>query len=180
MASFVVMTLWLGTSWAFADQPQPPAAATTSECTALTGEAVMILLEGMGYEPKDIKDELGQLVGASIRVEGSLYSYTVDLSLSGNKQWLWMTIGLKNLPDPKVPAEVLSKLLGANSVIGPNFFAYHEKDNVFELKRPILNRGIKAADIRQALTRLDQDMKTYAEAWDPDKWPGAKPATTAK
>ena len=153
-------------SAALAQKPDEP------KSTALTIQDLKTMIVNMGHEPKEYKNDKGEVYSLGLRIE-STYNYTVFFEFSGNKQWLWATVWLKQLPDPKVPAEVLKKLLAANNN-GPAHFTYFEKDNMFKVSMVMSNNGIKPAELNRALKMIETAIIQNATAWDPEKWE-AKP-----
>ena len=165
------------------DTPKPKVKAKEKESGgALTATELNTLLENMGYEVKEAKNDKKEVIGGSIKYEGKGYTYTVSLMLSPNQSWVWITIWLAQPPNPKIPADKLKLLMSINDEIGPCCFTYNPSNNYFRLKTPIYNRGIKAPIIRAMLKQMDDTMANpkYAAAWNPAKWEDEKPKEKPK
>jgi len=162
------------------DEPTPvkkPAKKATGG--AIDGEGVVNLLTGMGYEPKESKDAKGDVVGGSIRCEGKQFNYTLYVTLSGSKKFLWMSMGFGVLPSPKVPPEVLKGLLALNDS-GPVFYSYDEKNNVIRLQTSLYNRGITAPQLKEMLTLFDNAVTAGSKYWNPKAWETGKAKPKSK
>jgi hypothetical protein len=169
------LVLVLGATWSLADKDKPPAPTEGKhQCPALTGQDIKTMLENLGYEAADIKDKEGNLIGGSVKQDNGTYSYTVSVAHSVNKEWVWVSIGLGPLPDPKIPADIGTKLLQANASMGVARFAHYTQGNSLSLATPMLNKGIKPADLSKVMRDLDGNMLRHREVWDSRLWPGAK------
>jgi hypothetical protein len=151
------------------------APATGPEGTALTPEAIKTIISNMGYEPKELKTNDGQVYGYTFPYKGKEYNYSINVEISPSKKFVWASVWLKQLPDPKLPADRAAKALQISDFYGVAFLTHNEKNNYFRAKVYLLNSGIKPADMRLAIEDLDGLITASADVWDPEKWPGAKP-----
>jgi hypothetical protein len=172
LAAAAVLSLLVVVSGAAQDTDKDRPASTG----ALTLESLGTLLDNMGLEPRQVKNKAGKLVGHSVRMSNPSYNFSVGFDISPNTDWMYLTIWLKVLPDPKVPVNKLAGLLGANQAIEPAFFGLDARDNQFYLRTAVYNRGIKAALIKRMLSNMERAMLDYGKYWDPKKWdkPGDK------
>ncbi len=168
----VVAIILTGAIWYAAVDARPAAEPSSEGAKVLTGPELVKMLEGLGYEPKELKDDKNAVTGGQFKFEGKSYTYAPSFILSPNGDWIWLSVWLKALPDPKVPGDKCKQLLKINDEWGPGYFAYNEANNMFRFKLPIYNRGIKPALLKGMLSLMDSTLsyEDAAKAWDPDKW----------
>jgi hypothetical protein len=137
--------------------------------TTLTDESLKTLLERMGYEFEPIKSTSG-LTMYRVKFEQSNWTYTMYVSLSGDKSMVWLATPLIELPaGDKVPEAILEKLLQKTDELGPCHFSL--KGRRVYLNLPLENRNITPARLRQALDTMATNVKETAPYWTVEKWP---------
>jgi hypothetical protein len=172
MLSTGVVLLALAAGVARADDPakKPVIAAESSKVssTALTDEGLKELLERMGYEFEVIKSTSGTPM-YKVKLEQGGWTFTLYVSLSGDKLMLWVAAPLQELPaGDKVPEAILEKILQKTDELGPTQFSL--KGRRLYLNRPVENHNITPARLRQALDGTATDVKDTVTYWSPDKW----------
>jgi hypothetical protein len=124
------------------------------------------MLTDMGLEPKK--------AGAGVydvKLKHDGWDFTVRLSLSPSRKFLWMTQFLGKIPDVnKVPAAALAKLLTGTYDYCPCKFYFiadpKKKESVrLEIGRQIDNRGLTPALVRAELDQLCTNVKSSQPLW---------------
>src|SRR5215469_4421195 len=103
-----MMAATMGVGLARADAPAP-AQKTAPIAGPLTDDGLLTLLQNMGYQPK--VEKLQKTSIYTITITQGTWTYYVDVSLSDDKDQLWISCPVANCPkDGKVPAEKLQTL----------------------------------------------------------------------
>jgi hypothetical protein len=106
----------------------------------LTHDSLLKVLQDMGYSPRVEKTQTGAIYHLTVERDG--WTYRLQLALSSNQQFLWISTGVVTLPsDEKVPADRLLRLLEENDRIGPMFISYYKKFHQLQLVLPLYNGG---------------------------------------
>jgi hypothetical protein len=135
-----MMAMALGAWQARADDPKPAPKADKPAAVPLTDESLQTMLENMGYTVK--VDKLEKTSIYTVQVEQNTWTYYIDISLSNDKDQLWMVSSLVDYPtDGKVPADMLLRLLEENNNIGPAAVYYDKQYKKIKVGLPLLNHG---------------------------------------
>jgi hypothetical protein len=144
------------------DSPKPPSKPAPKAEAALTDEALGVMLEQMGYEPKTQGDANGTFYFINIEHNGWTLPYTVELS--PNKKFVWTSISILTLPEGQQPTpEVLQKLMEQNDDLGPAKISYRKQSRKIMLSLPLLNRGVTPALFRDQLNSLNNNAQAVSK-----------------
>jgi hypothetical protein len=149
------------------DPKPPPKPALPATVPVLTDEALGVLLEQMGYEPKAQKAESGgPFYSVEFEQDGWTFRYTV--SLSHNKKFLWVSTNVCTLaPEVEPSAEALLKLLEENYRIGPTTISYDKKYKQIRVALALFNRGVTAAVLRDQLSQFTTNVQKVSKLCEP-------------
>ena len=163
-----VMALAMGAGLARAEDPKPAAPTEKPAAVAapLTDASLQTLLENMGYQPKI--DKLEKTVIYTIEITHAEWTYYVDVSLSDDKDQLWMSCVTADFPkDGKVPAEKLVALLAETNDVGPAAVYHDKKFNKIKVGMALLNHGgITPAVVRTYLGDFANDVAAVQKLCD--------------
>ncbi|MHB8636426.1 MAG: hypothetical protein ACYC96_08130 [Fimbriimonadaceae bacterium] len=155
-----------------AEHPPARRQATTQTPFHLAPEDVQVML-------KDLKYETAMTAQSQFEIEmkqsGFVFHPFVAVSTSGNK--IWVTMDMRPLTAIDLTnAALLSKLLIANSSIGPGQFYI---ENVADPKKPVAywlgfgypidNRGVTEQVLQDALDSFATDLADQAPLWQAAK-----------
>lgn len=122
-----------------ADKPAPAEKAPRA-VAPLTDESLAAMLDNMGYEYK--AEKLEKTTIYHLTAEQGTWTYYIDVSLSNDKDELWISSSVADLPaDGKAPAAVLQRLLEETDAIGPAAVYVDAKFKKVKVAMPLLNRG---------------------------------------
>lgn len=126
----------------------------------------------LGYDFKENKDKDGNLVSYNVVVPRDGRNWTLVVSLSGNKEWLYVTAYGAKHKSPTVPPMIMEKMLELNDTIGPASFAYYKPGSMFFFQTPMLNLGgITNRVLKDRLEATATLLGKYEDLWNPEKWP---------
>jgi hypothetical protein len=173
-ACAVLAILALAIATTRAPAQKPPAGEPKTEPAPLTLEALKNMLDQMGYEYEEGKDDKGQVRNYTVTIARDSWTFVITLSVSGNQELVWLFAPLKKLNDTEqVPSSILLKMLSVNGDQGPPMFEFNERTNRFALSMPLLNRGVTPAILRKSLDRLTTQIRGTESLWNADKWPAS-------
>ncbi|HVS37964.1 MAG TPA: hypothetical protein VMS17_20560 [Gemmataceae bacterium] len=142
LATAGIMALTLAGMQARADGPTPAPKTDKPAAVAapLTDESLLTMLQNMGYDPKVEKLEKTSIY--TVKVDQGDWTYYIDVSLSNDKDELWITSSVADMPaDGQLPAAMLQKLLEKNNDIGPSAVYLDAKFKKVKVGLPLLNHG---------------------------------------
>jgi hypothetical protein len=169
-----VVCAWLTLSaCAWSGQSVVRAEDDKSSVSTLTNENLQTFLTNLGYEAKKLGEGAYQ-----ITIEQDDWTFRIKVSLSGNKEKIWMSTFLGEIADPsKVPADVLVKLLAANHDIGPaHFYICNCKEckatvaKRLSLEKSLDNRNVSPTLIRKEMEKFCATIRETEDLWDIPKW----------
>jgi hypothetical protein len=146
-----------------------------------TMASLRTLIENMGYDYKEYKNDKGELSYFLLTVRSGGGSWKVMVELSPNQENLWIYAELAPISDiNEVPRDVLVNMLKFNDS-GPVFFGYNEKVKSFHLYQALANRGVTPKLLRERIGDVAQHVGTQEKLWNPRLWtstgPGPGPIT---
>lgn len=139
--TWVLGALLLGPSGWLQGQPAKSTAPAPPITVPLTDESLLQLLQEMGFEPTTDRSEKSGAVMYNVKFSQDEWNFSINVSLSGNKDFLWLSAYLKQVPTAGASSEALLKLLAQNKAIGPSQVYYETKSRWLVLGMPLLNRG---------------------------------------
>jgi hypothetical protein len=102
----------------------------------------------------------------SVNVSRGQWKGTVIVSLSPNKNFIWMTIDPAAMPDPgQTSAAAILNLLKKNDDIGPMFFSVNGRR--LRLSSPVPNYDLTAATVKAYLQAVVDTTVNTMSLWDP-------------
>ena len=102
----------------------------------------------------------------SVNVSHGQWKGTVIVSLSPNKNFIWMTIDPAAMPDPgQTSAAAILNLLKKNNDIGPMFFSISGRR--LRLSSPVPNYDLTAATVKAYLQAVVDTAVDTMSLWDP-------------
>jgi uncharacterized protein (TIGR03067 family) len=144
-----------------ADSKDPP---KEKEPVRLDIKAVGEMLTDMGFKPE--LTDMGRFQKIQLPV-GKDGTFTVWLSISGSKQFVWMYTSF-TLPDQfkQAPAASWRNLLEKNDDIGPALFAVDEEGKRLVLRQPIGNADLTPQQLRKAITGYGETITKNKNLWN--------------
>lgn len=119
------------------------------------------MLTDLGAEPKPVDNNFQK-----VRWTTPDWGSPVWLSVSGNKQTLWLYTEFDLRPDfEKAPGDAWRAVLEKNDSIGPTYFALDEKGKRLTLRRPVANADVTAAKLRKELNSLVETVQKTQHLW---------------
>jgi hypothetical protein len=119
------------------------------------------MLGELGYKVDDIETEVGKEKYAVVVVRDGL-DIPVGVELSGNRNYLWMTVNLGKAPE--ATSKMHSDMLRENAKRQPTHFYISGRDLVM-LGLPTENRGVDNALLRQRLDSIADTVIATEELW---------------
>ncbi len=146
--------------------PTPKTSKPATAAAPLTDESLLTMLQNMGYDPK--ADKLEKTTIYTITIEQGTWTYYIDVMLSNDKDQLWITSSVADVPaDGKVPAEMLLQLLQENNDIGPAAVYYDKQFKKIKVGLPLLNHGgVSPASFRTYLSDYMKDVTAVQKLCD--------------
>ena len=127
--------------------------------TALDPAGLKKLIEGLGYEVKDLNTDPGK-EKFEFQTKTANFNVPVAAELSPSKNYVWLTINLGT----NSPTKKHEQLLKENANIQPSFFYITSKNNLM-LAAPMDNREISAAILKRCLEKLINDVDKTSATW---------------
>jgi hypothetical protein len=165
--------LIMAVTWTRANQAPPAApAGEKSDGKPLALADIKRMLDELGIDSTEGKNAKGEVASYSFVETG----FTIQVDVSGSKNFVWCTTYLAELKDPAtVPAEALLKLLNANSEMGAHFFAmvtFQGGTKGLYAYLPLLNRGIDKKLFRSQVQSMVTSLvgSRYRDLWNPTTW----------
>lgn len=158
------MACLLGSSarYVCAQQPEPG---------QQTIQTLKPMIENLGYQPKEFKNDKGEITRYLIAAVSGGRNWNISLEISPNQQNLWIYADLAPIADTnQVPREVLFDMLKANEKMGPSHFAFNEKIKMFVLYHPVSNRGITPKLVRERIELVARQVEDHERLWNPKLW----------
>lgn len=157
-------------------QPSTESAKYPLPAGGVTLERLNEILTDVGYEPEQIDNNLGG-VFFRIHANGAKWKFTLNVSQSVDKKYLWISSALADIPDAsKASPAALVKVLAKNHAMAPAFFDFRE-DNRLYYALPVANHDVKAATIRTAIETVLTDIQDSNDLWDVATLNGGTTAT---
>ncbi|MFO0970389.1 MAG: type III secretion system chaperone [Gemmataceae bacterium] len=141
-----------------ADRTDSPAAADQ-----LTNESLINMLRGLGYEPTIRRSGTADVAHMTIRKDD--WTFDFDVTVSGNKQKVWLSCWFNALPRDLNAGE-LGALLKANLDFGPAHFTYQPATRQLNLGLPLDNRNITPDVLQREINYFIDTLKKTADLWD--------------
>ena len=157
-AAIVAIGLWA--TLVFAPAIRAQGAGQTPPPGALTNESLKAMLDGLGYDPK----EMDHGYVATLKRDGWADGIQFGLSSDGTKLGLNSYLGSIEKPDA-VTAAQWKKLLEDNFVVNPSFISLDPKSNRLFMVRVLDNHGITAAYLRQQVDNFCTNIHGTAADW---------------
>jgi hypothetical protein len=125
----------------------------------LMPSALGAMLRMMGYEPEssNVSENF------TIRIMHNNWETVITVSVSPNRQILWLACAFTIAEPDRTPNATWMKLLGENFNIGPAHFAL--QGNVLQLQQPFDNRGVTPPRLRQQIEQFDAILRQTATLW---------------
>jgi hypothetical protein len=172
----VVLVLLGSAAWAISTPPVAFVSQAKEDCAPLSFDDIKKMLDDMGYDfkegkSKDPKTGDEKLWGYSVTIKEGTWTYAFNLSMSGNKEWIYLTSWLRQPKD--VPPDIMKKILLKNSSIGPSSFEMMDSGWI-RLSCPIYNHGINRKSLRTIFGYFTGDIQSTEPLWNPEKWQAVK------
>jgi hypothetical protein len=153
LAAAVLPLAFAGIAHANDTLPALPTPAIAQSADAYTIENVGKALADLGFDVETLTNDKGVKYYA-VKIERNGWTFNVNVSLSNNGEYVWMTAFLGKAPEgTTVPADVFTKMLNINHTYGLTFFSYRAETGGFYLRTAMANRGLSNKVIS---TNLDQ------------------------
>jgi hypothetical protein len=150
-------------------------------------ESLRTMLDDLGYDFKEVKNKdkegkeyvWGYAVAAGRNgASGENYTFSVNVSLSSDKQWLWIDQGLGTLDKKAVPKSVVLQMLEHNRM-------GLERLELFGNGYLRISAGYPARSINRKMLRSRVESMINSAAlsdrlWNPKYWPKEKASTSAR
>jgi hypothetical protein len=174
-----VAAVALGTTVAQAQDKEKAKTETVVPDGGLTDELLKERLEAMGYDFKVVKSTGGTpMYLVDVTVDN--FRYVFYVSLSADKNYLWISSALRQLPEgDKVRPDILEKLLAKQWDIGPMYFTL-KSNRMLYLERGLENQGLTAKRLRQEITNFMGALRGTESLWNPEKYPAPEKVVTSK
>lgn len=145
---------------------------TSSEPGQQTMQSLKAMIENLGYQPKELKNDKGVVTRYLLTVASGGGQWKVIAEISPNQENLWIYANLAQVTDiNQAPREVLADMLKANEKLGPSFFAFSEKAQNFVLFQALTNRGITPKLLRERIEMVARQVDGNERLWNPKQWP---------
>ena len=169
VAAMFLMTAGLalpGTSTIPTGDAKPPALASGT----LNIDSLRQMLVNMGFEPEKSGDK-----NFLLTITRDSYTLRVHVAMSPNDKFVWLETRFGVFPEAAKMTAILDKLMEANDANPPAYFSltHGEKpeDRILFLQRPLDNRELTPAIMREALDKFMALIVKTAPVWDPANWP---------
>lgn len=142
-----------------------PAAAQPVQQDRLDAPALKAMIDGFGYEIKELSGEAGKEKW-EIATKTEALNIPVACELSASKNYIWLTVNLGEAPKADAPgsAAKFEKLLRATFSSQPCHF-YITTKGYLMLAIAAENRALSAADLKRALDKVVADVGKTQDAW---------------
>jgi hypothetical protein len=149
----------------------PAAHAQPERGTARLDHAgVQGLLAGLGYQPREARNESGPEYEIVLRPPGGL-AITTRVTLSKDGTLVWLVAWLKKVPPGRtINGNAVLDMLTVNDAIGPSHFSYNESRRWFFLNKPVPNQGLTADRLQAELQQLGATVARTEALWDFERW----------
>jgi hypothetical protein len=139
----------------------------------LSDDGLGDVLRQLGHQPEITKLSTGRLIHrVKIQKEGITLLLDVERSSDGNK--VWLSTWFKQLvPEQQIPAEVMLKMLDANSLYGPCHFQYNAPSRQLVLALPLDNRGLTKTEMQRQIAVFADVFRITEPLWNSAKWSSA-------
>lgn len=123
----------------------------------------------MLYEFTETKNAKGRST-FRMKLTRGVWKFPVAVALSPNKEWVWLSVNLDDLPEAgKARIDILEKLLQNNADILP--MCFNAAGRRLYLDMPIPVESVKPARLRRDLDDLLDTVVTTEPLWNPAKFP---------
>jgi len=138
--------------------------APAQEGAALKSAELKAMLVKMGYEVRDVADDLYE-----ITMDRDNWQVFVTLSVSKDGKLVWLDTKFPEITNAEAaPGTAYLRLLQENSNIAPNFFAFNKTDNRVHIYRSLDNKGVNSAQLRREITQFDGTVRQTVDLWRPE------------
>ncbi|MBX3110739.1 MAG: hypothetical protein KF857_01915 [Fimbriimonadaceae bacterium] len=126
---------------------------------ALDIAGLKTMVQGLGYETKDINKEPGKEKFEFV-TKSANFNVPIGVEISPSKNYVWLTVFLgANSPTKKHEA-----LLKENANIQPSFFYITSSGNLM-MAEAMDNRGITAPIMKRCVEKLIKDVDRTSTSW---------------
>lgn len=177
MKTFIrpVTVLVIAAFW-FASGTVPARAQPPSTEGQLTMSSLKMMIENLGYEFKEFKNDKGVVNEYLLTVPRGGANWKIFVTISPNQENVWVFADLAPIADlNNVPRDILVDMLKANETMGPTYFAYNEKIKLFVLYHVVTNRGVTAKLLRERVESVANQVDVKEKLWNPKLWSGTGP-----
>ncbi len=130
------------------------------ESKPLDSPALKAMVDGLGYETKNIGSEVGkEKYEFKVKTEG--FDVPMAAEISPSKNYIWLTANL-GATSEKTKYEAI---LRANGAVQPTQFYVNSK-GLLMVAIPIENHGVTPAWMKKCIDKLGNDLTDQAEAWN--------------
>jgi len=141
-----------------------PSTVSAQEGTPLKSTELKAMLSKMGYEMKEVGDELYE-----VTVDRDNWQVFVTMSVSKDGKLVWLDCKFPELTSPDTaPGAAYLRLLQENANVAPNFFAFNKVDNRIHIYRALDNKNVTSGQVRREITQFDQTVRTTVDLWRPE------------
>ncbi len=140
--------------------------------SVLDDASLKLMLENMGLEiGKEFKTDAGVPIYEIVETNEK-GTWTVMLSLTGDKSYLFVSMYLSKVPeDREIPHEIALRMLEANDNWNHPRIVFRKWDRTLRLIESLYNRDIKPILLRKVMVQMiDMASQTW-DLWDLTRWP---------
>jgi len=147
---------------------------TATVAAVLNDQQIGDVLKNLGYTADAVKlpgDAVAYKITVPIETGGTKFNIFVAISRSpdGSKVWLGAYFQTPNNGGP-IPADVMQKMLEANSRYGPCHFSLNVQAKSLSLALPLDNRNLTGEDLQRQLTIFTTVLRDTETLWNANKW----------
>ncbi|MFM9871916.1 MAG: hypothetical protein ACKVQS_00460 [Fimbriimonadaceae bacterium] len=135
-------------------------AVTQEESKVLSAADLKSMIDGLGYESKDLSTEVGK-EKYSLDVRTSSFNIPIGAEITPSKNYVWLTANLGAVSE-KTNYEGILK---ANGVVQPTQF-YVSNKGLLMVGLPVENHGVTPVWLKKGIEKLAKDVSDQSGVWN--------------